>query len=409
MNVFFFLYQLRIAFVLFIAYNKIIKYLCNAKRLIIHLEVAMLPISVCIIARNEEKYIKKCLERLSCYDWEIVVVDTGSTDRTVEITQEYTTKIFHFHWTNDFSAARNYSIAMASHDYILVVDCDEYLEKDDKTEYLITHLTEQISPCQVGMLNRLSPSAGDISISNSSSFSCSDRAASSSGITLVHEHIARFFNRKHTHYSGTIHEQLVSIGGKQLEFIPIPLNFYHVGYSTIITKKEKAYRNISMLESELKAKGQDSYILFQLGQSYFGLEEYEQALPYFEAALSMDVNEQEDYVQTLIESYGYCLINLKQYKRALELEGVYSVFSKRADFVFLMGLIYMNNRLFNQAITEFLKATAISEYSVEGVSSYLAFYNAGIIHECMGNKADACNCYERCGNYSPAIERLRQL
>ena len=128
--------------------------------------------------------------------------------------------------------------------------------------------------------------------------------------------------------------------------------------------------------------------------------------PYFEQALSMEVNEQEEYVQNLVESYGYCLIHLGQHTKALELEGIYPVFSHRADFVFLMGLVYMNNAMFDQAIREFLKATTIAEYAVDGVNSYLAYYNAGVIYECMGNIPKAIKYYSECGNYTPACQRL---
>ena len=362
----------------------------------------MLPISVCIIAKNEEQYIEECLRRLALYDWEIVVVDTGSTDRTVEIARKYTPNIFHFDWVNDFSAARNYSISKASNDYILVVDCDEYLEADDKTHEIIQHLTEQISSVQIGMLNRFSPSA-DLDSSPAMS------AATEVSSPLVKEHIARFFHKKYTHYEGTIHEQLASLQGDRPEFVSIPLSFYHVGYSTTKLKEEKANRNISMLETELKMNPASPYILFQLGQSYFGLSDYERALPYFEKALALDVNEQEEYVQTMVESYGYCLLYLKQYTKALGLEGIYSIFAKSADFVFLMGLIYMNNALFGRAIEEFQKAVTISEYAVEGVNSYKAYYNAGVIFECMGNETDAIDCYKKCGDYAPAVERIRRL
>lgn len=352
----------------------------------------MLPISVCIIAKNEEQYIEECLRRLSVYDWEIIVVDTGSTDHTVKIARKYTPNVYHFDWISDFSAARNYSISKAVNDYILVVDCDEYLEKDEMTDELVMHLAEKITPSQIGMLNRLSPCA-EISDNN----------------TVVHEHIARFFNRNYVHYEGSIHEQLVSITKEDLDFIPVPLTFYHIGYSTMDIKKEKAFRNISMLEQELLPKGADPYIYFQLGQSYFGLSDYKRALSYFEKALSMDVNEQEEYVQTLIESYGYCLIYLNRHTEALGLEGVYSYFSGRADFVFLMGLIYMNNAIFDRAIKEFLKATTISEYAVDGVNSFKAYYNAGVISECLGNIKDAKHYYKKCGNYMPAKERIRRL
>ena len=360
----------------------------------------MLPVSVCIIAKNEEKYIGECLRRLAVYDWEIVVVDTGSTDHTVEIARTFTSNVYHYDWINDFSAARNYSISKASNDYILVVDCDEYLETDDMTDYLIHHLTEKITPAQAGVLNRLSPSA-DLSKEVTSV----NNVASST----VHEHIARFFHRKYTHYQGTIHEQLASIHNNPLEFIPIPLTFFHAGYSTTDIKKEKASRNIAMLEAELQRNGADPYILFQLGQSYFGLSDYALALPYFERAISMDVNEQEEYVQTLVESYGYCLLYLNQYHKALELEGVYSVFSKRADFVFLMGLIYMNNAMFDRAITEFLKAATITDCAVDGVNGYRAYYNAGVIYECLGNEKEAIKYYGKCKGYEPAEEREKML
>lgn len=353
----------------------------------------MLPISVCIIAKNEEKYINECLRRLSVYDWEIVVVDTGSTDNTVEIAKAYTPNVYHFDWINDFSAARNYSISMATNDYILVVDCDEYMESDDSTYDLLTKLPTRLKPFQVGMVDRFSITADSTTNADSAS-------------TLVHEPIARIFHKKHVHYQGSIHEQLVTMNGKALEFVSIPLCFNHVGYSTIDIKKVKAFRNITMLEAELAKDGTNPYILFQLGQSYFGLNDYTQALPYFEKALELDVNEQEDYVQTLVESYGYCLLNLKQYSKALELEGIYDIFSKHADFVFLMGLIYMNNGLFDRAVEEFTKATEISSYSVNGVNSYKAFYNIGVIYECMGNIPLATTYYKQCGNYAPALARL---
>lgn len=355
----------------------------------------MLPISVCIIAKNEENYIGECLSRLSCYDWEIVVVDTGSTDRTVEIARTYTPNVYHFDWVNDFSAARNYSVSKAGNDYILAVDCDEYLEDDGMAYETICNLPGLISPQQAGMLNRLSPSA--------------EFSASTKSTSIVHERIARFFNRKFTYYEGAIHEQLVSKNGNVPEFIPVPLSFYHIGYQSPDLKRAKALRNISLLEAELQSNGNDPYLLFQLGQSYFGLSEYANALPYFEHALSMEVNEQEEYVQTLVESYGYCLINLKQYDKALGLEGVYSTFSRRADFVFLMGLIYMNNAMFANAIQEFQKATAITDYAVDGVNSYLAYYNAGVIYECMGNIREAAKLYEKCGKYTPAQQRLHLI
>lgn len=361
----------------------------------------MIPVSVCIISKNEEKFIEECLQRLSYYDWEIIVADTGSTDRTVSIAQQYTPHVYHFNWINDFSAARNYAVSKATNDYILTVDCDEYLVRDEDTDYIAAHLAE-MTPEKVGMVHLLNPTA----YLSTNVLSDSDESLPPA---IVHDYTARFFNRKHACYQGRIHEQLTSVDGCQSEFISIPLTFYHEGYRFSGLKKAKASRNIELLQVEVENNGADPYILFQLGQSYFGLSDYTQALPYFEQALSMNVNEQEPYVQTMVESYGYSLVYLQQYQRALELEGIYPVFSKQADFVFLMGLIYMNNARFEAAIAEFLKAVTMTSYSVEGVNSYKAYYNIGVIYECFNLKENAVSYYLKCCDYPPAVERVRLL
>lgn len=102
----------------------------------------MIPISVCIIGKNEEKNIEKCLEPLTHYPFEIIYVDTGSTDRTKELAAKYTDNIYDFEWIGDFSAARNFSLKKASHNYVLVIDCDEYLtdlDLDGLCEAIETH------------------------------------------------------------------------------------------------------------------------------------------------------------------------------------------------------------------------------------------------------------------------------
>jgi len=427
----------------------------------------MLPISVTIIAKNEEACIGECLKRLSCFDWEIIVVDTGSTDRTVEIARRYTPHVFLFPWVNDFSAAKNYAVSKASHDYILSVDCDEYLQTETLDENLLRSLCRLVNQAKAGMVELLNPYA-PLSAENTGASSCATHtsgmdaasgpspasgmdaasgpspassmdaasgpslassmdaasgpspassmdAASGPGAahgpsqTMVHDRVARFFNRKYVRYEGKVHEQLTSTSSTPLTFAPLPLTFYHAGYRTMELKRAKTARNLPLLEAQLQEEGDNPYTLFQLGQSYFGLSDFAHALPYFERALEMDVNENEEYVQTLVESYGYCLLYLKQYAKALELEGVYPVFSKRADFVFLMGLVYMNNAMFAKAIREFQKATQIPVCCVEGVNSYSAYYNIGVIYECLGQQKEALDYYKKCGGYPPALERRGSL
>ena len=96
-------------------------------------------------------------------------------------------------------------------------------------------------------------------------------------------------------------------------------------------------------------------------------KEYVKACLYFSAALSFDLNPQLEYVIDKVEAYGYALNKSKQADKALFLENIYDEFGKTADFKFLMGLIYMNNEMFDKAIDEFTKAAQMPEGRMKGV------------------------------------------
>lgn len=93
----------------------------------------MKEISLCMIVKDEEKVIKRCLDSIYDIVDEIIIVDTGSTDRTKDIISTYTDNIYDFEWVNDFAKARNYSFSKATKDYILWLDADDvFLEEDRK-------------------------------------------------------------------------------------------------------------------------------------------------------------------------------------------------------------------------------------------------------------------------------------
>lgn len=112
----------------------------------------MRKISVCIITKNESEKLKKCLKQLMGYGFEIVVVDTGSTDDTVVMAKKYADKVCYFSWCNDFSAARNYALTLASNDIVMMIDSDEYLQEIDTGE--LENLLKQ-HPSMVGRIKRI--------------------------------------------------------------------------------------------------------------------------------------------------------------------------------------------------------------------------------------------------------------
>ncbi len=353
-------------------------------------------ISICIIAKNEEKNIERCLSSFADTGFELVVVDTGSTDRTKEIAKKYTDHIYDFEWCNDFAAARNYSISKASNTYIMIIDCDEYLESMD-----------------IGLLQSLlrlhKGKVGRIQINN---------IITKNGIKQENkEWVSRIFSKEECIFEGRIHEQIVTISGEPRATYQTPVVIGHTGYDlSEEDAKRKAERNINMLLKELEVlqaqkeqEGDIPYVLYQLGKSYFMTQDYEQAVEYFSQGLSYDLNPKLEYVIEMVETYGYALINSQRAKEALFFENIYDEFGNSADFKFLMGLIYMNNSLFERAVEEFLKATKYSDCKTVGVNSYSAFYNIGVIYECLGYKMEAAEYYEKCGEFQPALQHLKLI
>lgn len=351
----------------------------------------MLPISVCIITKNEESNIERCLKPLREYDWEIIVVDTGSTDHTREIASRYADKVLDYVWGNDFSAARNYSIEHASHDIILVIDSDEYLVEIDTDAVL--RLADQYSSF-VGLLSR-------------------ENHYQMNGADSVYvDRVERLFSRKYYHYEGIIHEQvrlrepnLYSYGTYQ-----IPLILDHSGYSgSEESLREKAQRNISLLEKDLEAHPDNPYTYFQLGQAYNMVHDDENACRYYGKGLSYDVDPDAEYVQMMVIGYGYALLHLNRAEEALGLSGVYDAFAVSADFLTLMGLIYLRNGQFMKALLEFVKALSCDNTHVVGANSFIPSYNIGLINEMIGNREAALIHYRKCGDFPMALEKIREL
>lgn len=99
-------------------------------------EPSMITISTCMIVKNEERVLARCLDCVKEFSDEIIIVDTGSTDRTKEIAAAYTKHVFDFPWNNDFSAARNFSFSKATKEYIYTADADEMIDAENIRQIL---------------------------------------------------------------------------------------------------------------------------------------------------------------------------------------------------------------------------------------------------------------------------------
>jgi len=206
-----------------------------------------ISVSLCMITRNEEHCITRCISSVRHLVEEIIVVDTGSSDDTKAVAADNGAKVLEFDWCDDFAAARNYALEQAASDWILVLDADETLGSVTRDEFLAVvtgSLTEGYYLKICSYLNQGDETAAD--------------------------YIVRLFkNKPQYRFNGVIHEQVAGSikyhnGGGGLAFAP--LTVYHFGYLTeAVLSKQKFLRNTTIINKALLDSPQDSFLHYCLG------------------------------------------------------------------------------------------------------------------------------------------------
>lgn len=315
--------------------------------------MAKLPISVCIIAKNEEKYIGDCLSRIKQYGFEIVVTDTGSTDSTKEIALQYADKVIDFEWINDFAAARNYCAKAASYNWILALDCDEMMESFDEK---VVRMMTQKYPKDRGMLNF------KLMLRNAVGEEC-----------FEWDKMVRLYNKKYYEFQGAIHEQIVPRNDFDTRKhnpanIILPVNIVHLGYSISGEEMEKKQqRNIELLRGCVENEPGNSYLWFQLGQSHYIIKDYENAVLYYRKSLELlNGNLSAGHAQELLISLSKAYAGLEQYDATLEVLLEYADRCKSAKYAYATALAYIENEAPVKAMLEFIKIIALPDAETLG-------------------------------------------
>ncbi len=330
--------------------------------------MSKVPISVCIIAKNEEKYIEECLRHLKPYGFEIVVTDTGSTDRTKEIARKYADKVLDFEWIDDFSAARNFCMEHASNNWILAIDCDEYMESVNMKDVRILMQKCVRMPGLIELVNIVNGKHGR---------------------SFTSEKVTRFYNKNFFTFENPIHEQIVSkkAGDKSViekQFLA-PIKVIHHGYDISPEElKEKQERNLRLLRKSLEKEPENPYILFQIGQSEYLMNNYEDAIIYLNKALEYAPTTELEYVVITICDLAQTYREVARYKEAMELMERYKDKCKTARFVFMNALVYLDNEEYLKALTTFLKATTLPDAKSLGENFSDCYRNIIDIYRRMG-------------------------
>ncbi|MFN3200189.1 MAG: glycosyltransferase [Bradymonadia bacterium] len=257
-------------------------------------------ISLCLIVRDEEDFIAGCLESAAPVVHEIVVVDTGSTDRTMEIARYFNAQVVQFTWIDDFSAARNAALDAATGDFVLFLDADERLSGDSYGPLM--SLLEADDPEQ--------PTLYLPQIVN----------VDAEGRHLGADHMARLWRHQPwIRFEGRIHEQAVAQQGHSVRMWFVDqVQIVHLGYDPgLMAARGKHARNLKLLEAEMQARPDDPQVWFHLARQHYSAGDNVAALP-----LLVDVIEHGGAVNHALSATVFaveCLRSLGQPEEALEL------------------------------------------------------------------------------------------
>ncbi|MBR3624131.1 MAG: glycosyltransferase family 2 protein [Selenomonadaceae bacterium] len=225
-------------------------------------------ISACVIVKNEEKNLPTWIECVKDIADEMVIVDTGSEDNTVEIAKAAGARVYYFEWVDDFSKAKNFALSKAKGEWIIFLDADEYFAPEIK---------KKVRP-MVKKLNRekdvlcLGTPWISVDVENDNALVCEMKQ------------IRVFRNLPNYKYSGVVHENLQYAGQAPMRGIETNLTIYHTGYAASKVA-EKHKRNMDLLLKEQKKSGDNPDHWYQLGVGYFLRGDIENAKEYMKKAI----------------------------------------------------------------------------------------------------------------------------
>jgi len=295
-------------------------------------------ISLCMIVKNEEKVLNRCLSSVANFVDEIIVVDTGSTDSTKEIASRYTNNVYDFEWINDFSAARNFAASKASGEWILVLDADEYVDEENFNQFIQEVKNDNgIYDAYTAKILNFTGNFGENLLQN-----FHDRVYKNNGEISYYRHI---------------HEQFKSTKGKQLNIKNSSLLIFHSGYlSKVVSEKNKGQRNKELLNFELHNGAKNAFDYFNFGNEYYSIGEYEKALESYLQAYKQKSDFRLSWVSTTLVQIIICLIHLKRYNDALNIiTDAQNMYMASPEFPYLKGEIYFTRGQLDDAKQTFLQ------------------------------------------------------
>jgi len=342
-------------------------------------------LSVCMIVKNEEQFLARCLDSVATVADEIIVVDTGSTDSTVDIARRYTDRVYHHTWRDSFSEARNASLSYATCDWILQIDADEELYREDipllRRTLAEVHGRAEVNAVLMPILNELS------------------------GGRVAKHYFKRLFRRGKAHFEGIVHNQLIHEGAAATG---AEIRIRHYGYNLTDEQMEaKLARSERLLLRQTEERPEDTFAWMNLIRNWRNQgrldEVVREGLRVADSPQAMPVTR-----QTILCDVVACLAAQRRLEKALAVgRRVLKENPKHLDLLFLCGVASYESGDMREALGFFRRYLAVKAEEERRGATYtgliLDYYDAvadawlyiGRIHECEGRTAEAIGAYRR--------------
>ncbi|MCX7795789.1 MAG: tetratricopeptide repeat protein, partial [bacterium] len=296
-------------------------------------------VSLCMIVKNEEEHLPKALSSVKDVVDEIIIVDTGSTDNTVEIAKSFGAKVYYYQWNDDFASARNEALKHATCDWILSMDADDEInaEQFKRLKEILSNLGEDVLGVQLPIYSK-----------------------TFDGNTMMNYLIRLFRNKHEIRFSRKIHEvvdfSINKLGGRVIRATDVPV--IHRGYEEPDAVRRKIERNFKLIKEEVERNPDDASMWMYMAKSYCSMGNLEEGISAYEKAIEVAGSNSIFKFAKLVSLID--LATLYMNKGELDLAELYALKAVNLDPNFpdahyIAGNVYFKKKQFEDAYSEFRK------------------------------------------------------
>ncbi|MFD2672680.1 glycosyltransferase [Marinicrinis sediminis] len=354
-------------------------------------------LSLCMIVKNEERMLEQCLQSAAEVVDEMIIVDTGSTDRTVDIASSFNARVIDFPWTHHFAEARNAGIREASSDWILWMDADE--ELDTETTPLIKPMlgSSQKDVLSVELINYFGKERNPYKT-----------------FRMAHPRIFR--NHMNLSFTGAIHEMLdLSSRYKPDEVKDVvgtlPVKLYHYGYlDQIVASKQKHERNVKLLEEQLQQRPDDGWLYYHLASEYYRVKDFAASFTHINQSILRFIMQGQTPPSLVYKLKYSILVSTASFDGASSgIEKAVQLYPDYVDLQFYRAVIYLYTDQVKKAIEVFDLCLELGDDHLQylcqhGLGSFQAYYYRGLAYEKLGQQKEALESYEAALQLYPTFE-----